>query len=135
MLDGDHCSRYQRSRSVLHHTQDGCRGSLSNTQAGSKCDQCNNRGSRSSKHVQTNTHSSCHSPLLSNAIEQSAPTRMTSYRMNAKRTRTRFSDILRNSDGFAFLLRGFIKQQRAPVYPLERVFFAEIRGRTISFMP
>src|SRR5438445_8055805 len=53
--------------------------------------------------------------------------------MNAKRTRTRFSDILRNSDWFAFLLRGFIKQQRVPVYPLEGVFFAEIRGRTTGF--
>ena len=53
--------------------------------------------------------------------------------MNAKRTRTRFSDILRNSDWFAFLLRGFIKQQRVPVYPVERVFFAEIRGRTTGF--
>src|SRR6266700_2722268 len=58
---------------------------------------------------------------------------MTSNRMNAKRTRTRFSDILRNSDWFAFLLHGFIKRQRAPVYPLEGVFFAEIRGRTTGF--
>src|SRR5438552_315286 len=58
---------------------------------------------------------------------------MTRYRMNAEWTRTRFSDILQNSDWFAFLLRGFIKQQRVPVYPVERVFFAEIRGRTTGF--
>jgi len=53
--------------------------------------------------------------------------------MNAKRTRTRFSDILRNSDRFAFLLRGFIKQQRLPVYPVERVFLAEFGRRTTGF--
>jgi len=28
-----------------------------------------------------------------------------------------------------FLLRGFIKSQRVPVYPVERVFLAEIRGK------
>ena len=53
--------------------------------------------------------------------------------MNAKRTRTRFNGILRNSDGFAFLLRAFIKRQRVPVYPVERVFLAEIGGRTTGF--
>jgi hypothetical protein len=30
---------------------------------------------------------------------------------------------------FAFLLRRFIKRQRVAVYPVERVFLAEIRGK------
>src|SRR5437879_11383660 len=49
--------------------------------------------------------------------------------MNVKRTRIRFSDILRYPDYFAFLLRAFIKRQRGLVYPVYGVFLAEIRGK------
>src|SRR5207249_1299650 len=59
-------SRHQRPRSVLHHTQDGCRGSLGKNQAGWQCDQYNNRCCEISKRTQTNTHSPYHIPLLSN---------------------------------------------------------------------
>ena len=34
---------------------------------------------------------------------------------------------------FLFLLRGFIKRQRAPVYPVHGVFLAEIRGKDEQF--
>ncbi len=36
-------------------------------------------------------------------------------------------------DCFAFLLRGFIKRQRVPVYPVRGVFLSETRGLTIGF--
>src|SRR5262249_31678406 len=49
--------------------------------------------------------------------------------MNVDRTRIWLNDILRHPDWFAFLLRGFIKRQRVPVYPVERVFLGEIRGK------
>src|SRR2546428_3076270 len=39
-------------------------------------------------------------------------------RMNVKRTRNWLNDILRYPDCFAFLLRGFIKRKRVPVYPV-----------------
>src|SRR2546426_1677977 len=70
MLDGDTDSRYQRTRGVLHHTQDGRRGSLGKNQAGWHCDQYNNRCYESSKRTQTDTHSPYHIPLLSNANPQ-----------------------------------------------------------------
>jgi len=38
---------------------------------------------------------------------------------------------IRYPDWFAFLLRGFIKRQRAPVYPAHRVFLAEILGNDV----
>src|SRR5881396_584489 len=62
VLDGNTYSRYQRSRGVLHHTQDGrgCRGSLSKNQAGWQCDQYTNRNCESSKRSQSNTLSSYH---------------------------------------------------------------------------
>ena len=53
----------------------------------------------------------------------------------ADRTERRVTDILRYADWFAFLLRGFISRQRVSVYPVERVFLAEIRGKTVDFMP
>src|SRR5262249_52093851 len=73
VLDGDTDSRDQRTRGVLHHTQDGCRcrGSLSKNQAGRQCDQYNNRCCESSKRTQTDTHSPYHIPLLSNRTYKS----------------------------------------------------------------
>src|SRR5262245_4821508 len=49
--------------------------------------------------------------------------------MKVKRTRIWLNDIPRHPDWFAFLLRGFIKLQRVPVYPVEPVFLGEIRGK------
>src|SRR5262249_46663940 len=58
----------QGSRSVLHHTQDGCRcgGSLSKNQAGGQCDEYTNRYCQSSKRIQIDTQCPYHTPLLSN---------------------------------------------------------------------
>src|SRR5262249_39088063 len=206
-----------------HDAQNGCRGSLCKSQAGSQCDQCNNRGACSSKHTQTNTRPSCHDPLLSNAIDLSIRKNMVgrhlsfgswlfpanmrlcktrSRREQSQKRNVRFNvDCVQNdsldrrcpplrlnghtlcgatplrrsssSTGaggggagagratppkihtnehrflhtamllenligypglFAFLLRGFIKRQRVPVYPPCRGFLAEIRGKNDCLM-
>src|SRR5947208_3068982 len=49
--------------------------------------------------------------------------------MNVNRTRMLLESIIRYPGLFGFLLRDFIERQRVLVYPVERVFLAEIRGK------
>ncbi len=49
--------------------------------------------------------------------------------MNTKWTKIWLNGIFDIRTCFAFLLRGFIGGKRVPVYPVQGVFLAEIRGK------
>src|SRR5437867_7067303 len=133
MLDGDTDSRYQRPRGVLHHTQDGRRGSLGKSQTGGQCDQCNNRYYESFKRTQTDTHAPYHIPLLFlMAAPYRACVRSRSRRMQMDRSENQYGRRL-EIDPEASFCANFVAE--SPLFPVTNLSKMAFPDRSLGLDP